>query len=46
MHLAHLISRDATAPSPDISVRKIGKWAVLNLQRFQLSENLSANVRD
>src|ERR1700730_2569074 len=46
MHLAHLISRDAPAPSPDISVRKIRKWAVLNLQRFQLAENLAANVWD
>src|ERR1700682_3343644 len=46
VHLAHLIRRDAPAPSPDISVRKIGKWAVLNLQRFQLAENLAANVWD
>jgi hypothetical protein len=45
-HLAHLISRDASAPAPDVSVGKIGKWAVLNLQWFQLAENLSANVPD
>jgi hypothetical protein len=31
MHLAHLIRRDASAPSPDIGVGKIGEWAVLNL---------------
>src|SRR4029077_4736454 len=46
VHLAHLIHRDAPAPSPDISVRKIGEWAVLNLQWFQLAQNLAANVRD
>ena len=46
LHFAHLISRDACAPSPDIGVRKIGKWALLNLQRFQLAENLATNVRD
>src|SRR5437879_8459243 len=44
VHLLHLISRDAPAPSPDIRVRKIGKWALLNLQRFQLAENFAANV--
>jgi len=46
VHLVHLISCDTCAPSPDISVRKIGKRAVLNLQWFQLAENLSANVPD
>jgi hypothetical protein len=46
VHLAHLIRRDASAPSPDTSVRKIGEWVVLNLQQLQLAENLAANVRD
>src|SRR6266478_9165725 len=46
VHLAHLIRRDAPAPSPDISVRKIGEWAVLNLQWLQLAQNLAANVWD
>jgi hypothetical protein len=46
VHLAHLIRRDTCAPSPDISVRKIGKWAILNLQRFQLAEKLATNVRN
>src|SRR4029077_5635222 len=46
VHLAHLIRRDAPAPSPDISVRKIGEWAVLNLQWLQLAQNLAASVWD
>src|ERR1700694_2975366 len=46
VHLAHLLRRDAPAPSPDISVCKIGEWAVLNLQRFQFDESLAANMWD
>src|ERR1700752_247964 len=40
-YLTHLIDRDATAPTPDISVGKIGKRALWNLQRFQLAEKLA-----
>jgi hypothetical protein len=45
VHLAHLISGDSAAPSSDIRVRKIGKWARLNLQRFQLAKKVATNVR-
>jgi hypothetical protein len=31
VHFVHLICRDACAPAPDISVRKIDKGAVINL---------------
>ena len=46
VHLAHLISGDSAAPSPDIRVRKIGKWTALDLQRLQLAEKLATNMWD